>query len=382
MIKLPKLKPKKAQQLVEFLFVAPFLIIFLGILTEYAYALNINMTITQTLKNTVASVYKEIKPNSTPSDIRTAVLNNLKTALTNNNVPLNTENNLKVAYAISGDTAVFTAEYTYIPAFTLPNTYFKFLPDSFDFFTSTAVPSAFLGTNQYDITINSDKLDKIWSSTANFSTQDSFDSSKKGVMKNADGRPNVLFLISNPAATPLLAGAKAYAFLNWDGTSISSGSATYNLNLTDGNVYLCDSSSCNPNTNFMSYIQNNDYYNIIFVDPSLATTSVDYINSWANDSSKGNLSGLYTLDLSDKSYSGILKSSLALITSSGLFEGNYDNIDVSSYNSDISAGNNYNLDSFGSVVFMHPTSVSIANIINGHSASDFNNDYDFGTRVN
>ena len=66
-------KSSVAQQLVEFLLVAPLMIIILGILLEYAYALSINMTLAQGLKQSTSIIYGQIKPAMTQAEITTLV---------------------------------------------------------------------------------------------------------------------------------------------------------------------------------------------------------------------------------------------------------------------------------------------------------------------
>lgn len=237
---MPLLKKKKAQQLVEFLLVAPFMIIILGILTEYAYALNINMTLTQGLKTVTSSIYGDIKPETTTSEITTLVTTNLTDYLSTSNIPTNTENNIKVNYFTIGENAVFIARYTYFPAFTLPNVYFKIMPDQFDFLATSSVPKAFLEENDYSMSVDSQTLDKVWSSTAGFSSQDDFNASKEGIMKDTTGRSNMLFLIPTTAAVGL---TKAYALVDWNGNTLKSGTNIYTLNTDNGNLYECSSMS-------------------------------------------------------------------------------------------------------------------------------------------
>ncbi len=366
-----KRKKKKAQQLVEFLLVVPFIVIILGILTEYAYALNINMTLNDALKTVASSIYGNIKPGMTQSDIKTALQNNLITYLNDNRVPTNSENNVTVGYFISGQTAVFMASYTYIPAFTLPNVYFKVLPDKFNFFTTSAVPSAFLNENNYNTSIDSSVLDGIWSSTASFSSLDSFNDSKKGIMKDTDGRENMIFLV--PTTAPDL--TKAYILVDWDGAMKKNfGGDVYVLNADDGGVYECSSSACtSASKTFFSYLTENNYYNITFVHdnetPNDLNTLSDY---WIEPSG--------STDISANSVDGILKRALSLINASNLSIGNYDNINVSAYNSDISNSNEYQMSSFGSMVFIYNSEDSIGDIIGGESAPAY--DYDFGSKVN
>lgn len=359
-------KSRKAQQLIEFLLIAPFMVIVFGILTEYAYGLNTNLTLTQGLKTVTSSIYSQIKPGMTSAQIRTLVDTDLKAYLEANHVPLREENTYSVGYMVQGQNIIFMASYRYVPAFTLPMFYFKILPDSLTFFATSVVPRAFLSANDYP-NVDSVKLDKIWSSGANFSSLDSFNASKKGIMTTSVGaNPTTttkqMFLL--PITTPL-ANNKTYLMIPFNFT----GSAIDNrvVNLADGNLYSCDgslhdgtSTKCdNANVKFLSYLTTNNFYSVFFVhDVAVPAKYSDLPSAWITGS--GALSG--------NSVDGILKRSLALIGTSGVSDGNFDNIDVSSYNPEVSIGNSYEVKTFGSVVFIHnPGSDDLSKIVDGQS---------------
>jgi hypothetical protein len=354
-------KMLKSQQLVEFLLVVPFIIIILGIVTEYAYALNIDMTLTQGLKDVTSSIYSEIKPGLNPSDIADIVESDLKTYLSNNNVPVKAANNISVKYLpVGGDTsssvghvAIFMASYTYIPAFSLPNVYFKFLPDKFNFLASVAVPGAFLVSNSnYVSGVDSTTLDMVWAGTSSFSNLDSFNASKKGIMKDSLNRISMLFLIPTTAPDASIPSGQAYTMVTWDGSSITDSSEDYTLNTSDGKIYKCSSTTCSDTGKaFIDYIKNNGY-NDIFFDHDDAVS--DYVNQWAYNLNTGNsITVDGSIDLSQSHIDGILKRTLALFNSTNYSIGNYDNINVSSYNSDVSIGNTYTVTSYGSTVIVY-----------------------------
>lgn len=357
-MKIVEKKKKKAQQLIEFLFVVPFMIIILGILTEYAYALNINMTLSQGLKTVASSVYREIKPGMTPSDIRNNIVTpNYITYLSNNNVPTNVENNIQVGYAIVGQTAVFIASYTYIPAFTLPNVYFKFMPDSFNFFATTAVPAAFLKTNNYIASTDSRTLDKIWSNSASFSTQDDFNASKKGIMKDdaSGGRSHMLFLVP-ASATDAPGLTSPYQVISWNGTALNNGGLIYTIDANDGNLYECSNVVCNLKQRFFNYLTSNNIYNSIFIhDLETPSDLTQLSNYWVNPAA--------STDLSANSVNGILKRALALADMSNLSVGDYDN----------SSGNTYSVINVGSIILVYSNADDISKITGGAPPTDINN---------
>lgn len=349
--------------MVEFLLVAPFLVIFLGILTEYAYALNVNMTLSQGLKTATASIYHEIKPNMSADTIKTLVASDLKTYLKENNAPITSDNKLNVVSVAHGNTTVFMATYTYIPAFTLPNVYFHFMPDEFKFIATSAVPSAFLQPNNYGAAINSSKLDSIWAGTASFSSLNAFSDSENGVMNSTLSDPvQILFLV--PVTTPL---SDTYALVFWNGTPYTAGTTTsggttytvyYIFRSSSSYLYKCTSLGCAvTSTKMSSYLSNNNYKNVIFVhdDDIPPSTSLAPLAIFTLDS---RLSGNWVIPsgtgekISSSSVDGVLKRTLALIkigTDGNQSVGNYDNLPVSAYNNAISpSGNAYKVTAIGS----------------------------------
>lgn len=374
------MKFKKSQQLVEFLLVVPFVVIILGILTEYAYALNINLTLTQGLKTVSTSVYSDIRPGMTAGTIRSTMLTNLQDYLSANNVPTNAENSIRLNYVQLGETTIFMASYVYIPAFTLPNVYFKILPDQFNFLATTSIPTAFLRYNNYDTAITSTVLDGIWSAS-NFASIDQFNGSKRGVLRDTTGRSRMLFLIyndSNSDAVTLASGTATvlYTLVNWDGTLLSDGTNTYNVNMSNGRLYACApppaAASCSlvsPAMTLMNYVINNNLYNIIIID-----TADDDFGMLSGDLS--NLSTYWIVpaastDLSPTTVTGMLKRAVSLYDSTGTSIGNYD----SPITPDSSL-NTYTVTTFGSAVFTHPSGLSVTNIETG-TAPNRNNAYNF-----
>jgi len=309
MKKIIGLKSRPAQQLVEFLLVAPFMIIILGIVMEYAYALNINMTLTQGLKEVTSNMYYSVKPNMTTSDIVAAVQTNLENYLDDNNVATETANGLSLSYAPVGNTSVLIASYKYIPAFTLPQLYFRFLPSEFNFVAASAVPTVFMNANNYGSTKTA-ALDSIWSAP-------------KGVKSTGAAHGEMLFLI--PTLAPGL--TNPYEIKDWNGTS-----QPYVVNANDGKLYSCTVTCSDSGNMFKTYYAAST--NIIFVHESGA-------------------------------WSDLLKESLGLASSAGLTRGNYDNINVSLYNADIvdtDPTEQYIITTSGSKTFAYTSADSISNL--------------------
>lgn len=302
-----RFKNKKAQQLVEFLLVAPFLVIILGIVTEYAYALNVNMTLALGVKTVSADIYKKIKPNFTSLQIQKAVYDGLKQYLSNNNVPVQDANGVDTVdlQALTvGDNVIFLASLRYYPAFTLPNTYFKILPEQFNFTASAVVPAAFLAdTTAYRMT-TADLL--------------GINGPKSGIMNKWDYRWNTLFVVSTSDYTNINAvNGDGYLLKDWDGQAVTGDNGVLVLKKGTGTLYDCSSTtSCTVYwSNFADYFLNR-YGMAIFVHDSSST--------WLSPAGEA--------DLSPKTVSGVLKRALALTNGSDMSVGNYDNTKVILYN--------------------------------------------------
>lgn len=366
-------RKKISQQLVEFLLVAPFLVIILGILTEYAYALNINLTITQALKAVTSpsycsgsvsgsdcfGIYSNIKPEDTESTIRDSVKKGFIQYLKDNNVPADDQNNIDVGFATEGQTIVFMAAYTYIPAFTLPNVYFKILPDKFNFFTTVAVPAAFLGDNSsYTIKkLKSDDLDKIWG-VGDFSAEAKFENFKKGIMKNSEGGQNeLLFLVSNSSltgASPPL--AVPYDLYGWNGSL-----GQIAVDMANGMV-----SKWWWQTDLIGYAEDGTPITQLVLHSQIIDSFSNYSSGYSQ-----------VAFVPGGSFSASVREHLLALTDGTVSLGNYDNIDVSKYNMGVSTGNTYKVDYFGSRKVVHTTSDNIGALGIGSTSID----YVFGTQV-
>lgn len=377
-------KNRKAQQLVEFLLVAPFIVIFLGILTEYAYALNCNLTLAQGLKEVTSTVYREIVPDISQSAVRDYVKSELTNYLKNNNVPIGGSYALDVGYNIAGSNAVFVASYNYTPAFTLPNVFFHILPDKFTFMATSAVPAAFLSPNNYGTSISSTDLDGIWNISHDFSSLSSFDTSKNGIMNlPPSATPNILFLVPKGVVDT---ANSYYALVPWNGNPNFESRV---LNLSDGHLYTCDTSSCSD-TGISLMSAYSGCQNFIFVhDSDVNPLDLSQLQSYwthVKDSCVPTNNPPCTATsnkISDSTVDGILKRTLGMIVPPlNLSVGNYDGIDVSLYNMSVSSSNLYQVDTLGSKVIVHDQSENIAPIVNGFNATNVkpdNNDTQFGT---
>lgn len=392
-----KNKARKSQQLLEFLLIAPFLIMVLAMLTEYVYALNINMTLREGLRTVTSSLYSEMRPGITQAQIRNLVQYNLASYLQNNNVPVSTTNptvgftySTPNSTAATNQTAVFAATYTYNVAFTLPNIYnssgrFSMFPNSFTFFTTVAVPSAFLTPNNYPVAgrITSVDLDRIWSFTSDFSSTDGPNLARDGIMRNTDAtlaarnRGYMLFMAPWSAIQATLTATKGsaavpYVPIAWDGLPYhSADNSRYyvlDLNSTTTNLYICTKVTpyaCTAVTNWtlLNFVRANKPANTGYAT-SGDSTVMFFPNTAAYDLSAITpaawISGAATtgnLAPSPDNVTGLLKSTISLNDTTGASVGNYDNLNVSGYNSSFAASS-YTYRPFGSIAFIYPNTLT------------------------
>jgi len=363
-----------AQQLVEFLLVVPFMIMIFGILTEYAYALSINLTLSQGLRTVASSIYSNIRPNMTRAQIDTLVVSKVSNFMIANRAPLSSENNLTVQSAITGNDAFFLATYTYIPAFNLPILNIYFMPKEFHFKAAVVVPAAFLNENTFPSGIASAMLDKIWgpvlnsSNVEDFSSLDNFNNSKRGVMRTSpDGlsagnafekaaASKMLFLVN-----PLTVGVDTtYQVLLWNGTDVLSG----------GRVNLKDPALA---SNLATIIVLYQTLNLIIFDDMGGEdwTNLDWLVS-CNSS----------MELADKAQVCPLKDVVALSSAMGSL-GTYDNLNLAAYGPLFAQSNKYKVGTLGSLavtypVYMEPEVSALLNLI---TFQDKNSTYSFGTKV-
>lgn len=301
-------KNRYAQQLVEFLLVAPFIIIILGIVTEYAYALNVNMTLANGLKTITSEIYQSIKPNMNATEIRDTVQDDLTVYLRDKNTISSDSSGdgLTVSVVESGNNTVFIAEFKYSPAFTLPNVYFKFMPNTFDFIATSVVPTSFLRGNNYGSSIDTADLDTTWANPV-------------GVLNSASGRNNMIFLVpANPIIAPGL--GKPYRTHLWGGNFLAP-----IIDATDGGIYLCSPMpvGCSPTGQ-----------NVATAYPAI--TNIIFVHD------------------ADPIWASVLNRALSLVDIDGKSIGNYDNIAVSTYNPTVAPlANQYTVTVLNNRVFVH-----------------------------
>ncbi len=115
------MKKKNAQQIMEFILVLPLLIIFFVILTEFAFAFNANLVLTNATKSAAFAYLENISTDSEKETFDQAIESYIKEELKNNKIP--NLNSLETNLITIETYPTIITKYTYNPDFK-----FVFLP--------------------------------------------------------------------------------------------------------------------------------------------------------------------------------------------------------------------------------------------------------------
>jgi len=214
---------KKAQQIIEFLLIMPFVIAILGIMSEFAYAFNINMTLQKACEYASSQAY--LYP--ADDELEAKITQTLKEYLDEHYVPY--IDTVKVEIVKVDKSAIVTASYTYTSAFTLPNIFVNVIPEEFNFSAMAALPGAYVNEGKFELSDSDTK----------------FFITSKGILKEdivlSDGiyaREHIAFLV--PIENPLATSSIAHALVRYDGTNFIENAHVQDLKeiiQTDGTVF-------------------------------------------------------------------------------------------------------------------------------------------------
>lgn len=145
-------KNKKAQQLVEFVLVAPVLIVILVVIVELGYAINTKITLAEAIKASVAITNQLYNQSSTESQkeetIRNSIENYLKNYFDSHNLPDSDSISVILTRASGSQTAIVTAKYSYKPVFVLPNILGNtIIPAKYTFSSSQVISESLLSAS-------------------------------------------------------------------------------------------------------------------------------------------------------------------------------------------------------------------------------------------
>lgn len=142
-------KLKKAQHIVEFTLIAPFIIFFMGIVLEIALIVHTNYRFSASLYEAVSFMALNNKINVTKEETVENIGEYTKILLKHRFAPY--KNSLDIELVQAGDIDFIIGKYRYTSTFTLFNYMTGFEPDSYNFLTIIPVNSAILRKNSFDL---------------------------------------------------------------------------------------------------------------------------------------------------------------------------------------------------------------------------------------
>jgi len=144
-----KPKLKKAQHIVEFTLIAPFIIFFIGVVFEIALIVHTNYRFNASLYEAVSLLALNNKINVEKEDTIENIKEYTRILLEHRFAPY--RNSLNAELVQAGDVDFIIGEYRYTSTFTLFNYMTSYEPDSYNFLTIIPVNSAVLRKNSFDL---------------------------------------------------------------------------------------------------------------------------------------------------------------------------------------------------------------------------------------
>lgn len=192
-------KNRKAQQLVEFVLVAPVLIMILVVIVEVGYAINTKISLGESIKLSIPALNqlynqtssKEIKLET----MRASLEESMKNYFDSHNLPNSDSIKVSIVDPTNSFTAVVTATYSYEPIFTLPNLFdIQIIPDSYNFSSSQVISKSLLSESTFNSALSSYDLSSFGKSTGLFDSRTS--ALRSYNIGSVDFRNNLAILLS------------------------------------------------------------------------------------------------------------------------------------------------------------------------------------------
>lgn len=152
-----KPKLKKAQHIVEFTLIAPFIIFFIGVVFEIALIVHTNYRFNASLYEAASLLALNNKINVEKEDTIENIKEYTRILLEHRFAPY--RNSLNAELVQAGDIDFIIGEYRYTSTFTLFNYMTGYEPDSYNFLTIIPVNSAVLRKNSFDL--SDETLEKL-----------------------------------------------------------------------------------------------------------------------------------------------------------------------------------------------------------------------------
>ena len=142
-------KFKKAQHIVEFALIAPFIIFFFGVILEIALIVHTNYKFTASLYEAISFMALNNKINIEKEETVENIKEYAKILLKHRFAPY--KDSLDIELVQAGDVDFLIGKYRYTSTFTIFNNMAGFEPDSYNFLSVIPVNSAILRKNSFDL---------------------------------------------------------------------------------------------------------------------------------------------------------------------------------------------------------------------------------------
>ena len=180
-------KFKKAQHIVEFALIAPFIIFFFGVILEIALIVHTNYKFTASLYEAISFMALNNKINIEKEETVENIKEYAKILLKHRFAPY--KDSLDIELVQAGDVDFLIGKYRYTSTFTIFNNMAGFEPDSYNFLSVIPVNSAILRKNSFDL--SDETLEKMMQGYYNGSggepsSSDDFEKDTDSSNKNED----------------------------------------------------------------------------------------------------------------------------------------------------------------------------------------------------
>ena len=180
-------KFKKAQHIVEFALIAPFIIFFFGAILEIALIVHTNYKFTASLYEAISFMALNNKINIEKEETVENIKEYAKILLKHRFAPY--KDSLDIELVQAGDVDFLIGKYRYTSTFTIFNNMAGFEPDSYNFLSVIPVNSAILRKNSFDL--SDETLEKMMQGYYNGSggepsSSDDFEKDTDSSNKNED----------------------------------------------------------------------------------------------------------------------------------------------------------------------------------------------------
>ncbi|MEI7475673.1 MAG: TadE family protein [bacterium] len=215
-------KSRKAQQLVEFVLVAPVIMAILVVIVEIGYAINTKISLGESIKSSIPALNQLYNQSNTEAAklelVRSTLETSIKGYFDSHNLPNSDSISVSITEPANSQTAVVTAIYSYEPVFKLPNLFnSQLIPDKYTFSSSQVISKSLLSAGTFNSPLSTYDLSSFGKTNGNLDSRTSalINSTIDGI----DFRSKLAILLSFKTTN----GDSAYKYarlVNWWGEDL------------------------------------------------------------------------------------------------------------------------------------------------------------------